>query len=450
MKITLMAFGSRGDVQPFLALAVALRERGHHVTLAAPSDFETLINAYTIPYIRIPISNLEVAQREIGKRVARGITPATLLALWREVIPELRRAFLASTHEIAEAARDADLLIAHGFTVPLAYSIHQHVQIPLMLSIAAPVVSTRQFSVFPPIPFGQQFFNPLTFEVLVRLVLSYQIAPMNTYRREVGLPKLSAGKAAHVLSRGQIPVIMHYSRHLMPVPTDWSANVHVVGAWTLPAPPNWTPPDALSAFLAQGEAPVFFGFGSMPISDPPQMGQTISEALRLANLRGVLQAGLGGLVHEDEHLITIGDAPHDWLFPRMAAIVHHGGSGTTHAALSAGKPALIVPFMADQPFWGRRVAELGVGVPSIRPKQITPARLAAALRTLTQDSTMRQRAAELGILLRAEDGLAAACELVERVCNRAVDLSYWNSLASDLVMNITRMMSRFGLVRDHE
>ena len=193
--------------------------------------------------------------------------------------------------------------------------------------------------------------------------------------------------------------------------------MHVVGAWPLAAPLDWTPPEALTRFLEQGQAPVFIGFGSMPVSDPVKMGQTISDALRLANLRGVLQAGWAGLAHEDEHLITIGDIPHDWLFPQMAAIVHHGGSGTTHSALRAGKPALIVPFMADQPFWARRLVELGVGVPPIAPKKLTHERLAAALRTLTQDSAMRQRAADMGVLLRAEDGLAATCELVGHVGN---------------------------------
>ncbi len=416
MNIILMAFGSRGDVQPFLALAVALRERGHNVRLAAPSDFEAQIKAYSIPYINIPFNNMEVFQKDSSKQVARRITPATLLAFWREVIPELKRALYTTTQMVAEAARNADLLIAHGFLIPSAYSIHQHMQIPLMLAIAAPVISTHMFPspAFPPISFGQRFYNPLTFQLLVRGVLTFMIEPMNTYRKSVGLPTLSAGKIIQVLFNGQIPVIMHYSHHLMPVPSDWSANVHVVGAWTLPPQPDWTPPDALTAFLAQGEPPVFFGFGSMPIPNPAQMAQTISEALRLANLRGVLQAGWGGLVHEDEHLITIGDVPHDWLFLQMAAIVHHGGSGTIHSALRAGKPALIVPFMADQPFWGRRLVELGVGVPPITPKRLTPAGLAAALRTLTQDSTMRQRATELGALLRAEDGLAATCELVEQ------------------------------------
>jgi sterol 3beta-glucosyltransferase len=215
------------------------------------------------------------------------------------------------------------------------------------------------------------------------------------------------------LFSGQFAIIMHYSRYLQPPPADWPASMQVVGAWALPAPSGWTPPTELSDFLAQGDAPVSIGFGSMPVANPEKMAQTIRTALRQANLRGVLQSGWAGLIAEDEHLMTIGDTPHDWLFPRMAAIVHHGGAGTTHSALMAGKPALLVPFSGDQPFWGRRIAALGVGVPPIAPKRITPERLADALRTLTQDSAMQQRAVELGAQVRAEGGLAAACEIIE-------------------------------------
>lgn len=420
MKITLMAFGSRGDIQPFLALAVALRERGHDVTLAAPGDFEAQINAYGVRYIPIPISNMDMMQKESAKGVARkGVTPATMLAFWREIIPEMKRALLAATQQVAEESRGADLLIAHGFLIPAAYAIHQHLKIPLMFGIAAPIVSTKMFpSAFPPIPFGGRFYNPLSYQVLVRGVLSFMIEPMNIYRKAVGLPTLSMGEVVKLLFSGQIPIVMHFSRHVIPPPADWPKTIHVVGRWTLPAPPGWTPPDALTQFLAQGELPVYFGFGSMLVADPAQMSQTINEALRLANLRGVLQAGWAGLAHEDEHLITIGDVPHEWLFPRMAAFVHHGGSGTTHSALSTGKPSLIVPFMADQPFWGRRLVELGVNVPSIKPKQITPARLADALLTLTQDNALQQRAADLGALLRAEDGLTATCDLVEQYATK--------------------------------
>jgi sterol 3beta-glucosyltransferase len=417
MNITVMALGSRGDIQPFIALSVVLRERGHHVTLAVPNDFETQVNAYHIPYIPIPVSMKQILEKDAAKRFARNmLTPAALITFWREILPDIKRAYQVSVQVFAEAAQNADLLIAHGFVIPFAYSIHQHLNIPLLLSIAAPVVPTRMFPspLFPPLPFGQQFYNPLTYNLLHRMVLGLMIEPMNVYRQDVGLPKLSLGQVMRLLSNRQFPVIMHYSRHLSPKPPDWHTNVHVVGAWTLPTQSNWIPPDALTTFLAEGEPPVFFGFGSMTVPNPEQMVQHISQALRLANLRGILQAGWAGLEHmDDEHLITIDDVPHDWLFPQMAAMVHHGGSGTTHAALAAGKPTLIVPFMADQPFWGRRLAELGVGVPTIAPKRLTPERLAAALRTLTQDRTMRQRATELGALLRAEDGLMLTCKLVE-------------------------------------
>src|SRR5205085_2057780 len=134
-----------------------------------------------------PISNLDVMQKESSKGIARGITPATLLAFWREVIPELKRSLHTATQEVVEASRGADLLIAHGFLIPAAYTIHQHLKIPLMLGIAAPIISTQAFpSAFPPIPFGGRFYNPLTYQVLVRGVTSFMIEPMNTYRREVG------------------------------------------------------------------------------------------------------------------------------------------------------------------------------------------------------------------------------------------------------------------------
>ncbi len=413
MNITLMAFGSRGDVQPFLGLAVALRERGHSVTLAAPDDFAAQASAYGIPYHSLPLNAQQFSQQDATQRVMGGRrTPGALLAFWRE----LQRSLRAVPGAFAEAARGADLILAHGFLIPLAHAIHEHLQIPLVLGIAAPMVSTRAFPspMFPPLPFGQRLYNPLTYALLVRGVIAYLIGPMNAYRKQAGLPQRSNGQMARLLTGAEFPVLMHYSRHLQPVPADWGANAHVTGAWPLPAPANWTPPDALTAFLAQGEPPVFLGFGSITVPNPEKMAQTLGEALRLANLRGVLQAGWAGLAHQDEHLITIGDAPHEWLFPRMAAIVHHGGSGTTHSAAAAGKPALIIPYMADQPFWARRLVELGVGVPPIAPKRLTAARLAAALRALTEDAGMRQRAAELGALLRAEDGLAAACEVVEK------------------------------------
>jgi sterol 3beta-glucosyltransferase len=416
MKIILMCFGSRGDIQPFLALALALQNRGHEVTLAAPVDFAETAQSYNVPYLNIPLSTKFFMEMDFAKRMTEdGINPRTVYGLVREGLPALGKALEATCHIVAEAAKNADLLVSHGFLGGFGYSIHQAIKIPLLLGIAAPVVETKAFPspMFPPIPFGQNVYNPATYDWLVRFVVSFMTNPMNKYRQSVGLPKLSTGEVVRLLTKAKLPLMMHYSRHLMPRPADWNENAHVLGQWSLPAPKDWTAPEKLRAFLEAGETPVYIGFGSMPVQKPEKMAKTISEALRLAKRRGILQAGWAGLNYEDEHLITIGDTPHDWLFPRMAAIVHHGGSGTTHSALSAGKPSLIVPFSADQPFWGRRLAELGVNVAPIVPRQIKVENLAEAIRKLTDDSTMQKRAAELGALLRAENGVEATCELIE-------------------------------------
>src|SRR5262249_15991769 len=158
------AFGSRGDIQPFLALAVALRERGHNVTLAAPSDYEAQITAYNISYVRIPITNMEFGQQD--NSTSAGVKSPSPIALLRKVLPALNLAFYVTAQVVAEASQNADLLISHGFLVPFAYSIHQHLKIPLMLGIAAPIISTKMFPspMFPPIPFGQQLYNPLTYD----------------------------------------------------------------------------------------------------------------------------------------------------------------------------------------------------------------------------------------------------------------------------------------------
>jgi sterol 3beta-glucosyltransferase len=415
MKIILMTFGSRGDVQPFMALALALRERGHSIMLAAPIDFETQANAYAIPFTAIPLNMKEFINKYFASDSMRNIlNPITLYRLWGDAIPELSRSFYQMTVMLAELAKGTDLLISHALLLPFAYTLHQSLNIPLVLTTAVPVVRTRQFPapMLPALPFAQGFYNPQTFGWLLRLVYSYMLAPMNQYRQEIGLSK---EKIAHLLRLlwEQLPLIMHYSQHILPKPPDWGVNIHVHGVWSLSNPDTWTAPEALIKFLSEGEAPIYFGFGSMPVPNPAKTTQMISEALRLANRRGVLQAGWAGLQYEDKHLITIGDAPHDWLFPRMSALVHHGGAGTTHSAVMAGKPSLIVPFSADQPFWAQRLLELGVAVPPITPKKLKAEGLAEALRRLTQDTAMRQRAAELGALLRAEDGLTAACEFIE-------------------------------------
>jgi UDP:flavonoid glycosyltransferase YjiC (YdhE family) len=210
-----------------------------------------------------------------------------------------------------------------------------------------------------------------------------------------------------------------YSRHVVPVPPDWGNDVLVSGYWFLDED-GWRPPSDLLAFLEGGEPPIYIGFGSMPGLDPDRTSRLIFEALERAGKRGLLATGGGALRAENPppNVHVIASAPHAQLFPHVSAAVHHGGAGTTAAALRAGIPAVICPFFGDQPFWARRVQELGAGPPALNRKQLTAETLAAAIK-LMDGPKIRGRAAEIGAHIRNEDGISSAVAFIEQAGHRA-------------------------------
>jgi UDP:flavonoid glycosyltransferase YjiC (YdhE family) len=205
-----------------------------------------------------------------------------------------------------------------------------------------------------------------------------------------------------------------YSPHVVPVPSDWDSTVLVSGYWFLDNE-NWQPPDDLATFLDAGEAPIYVGFGSMPGLDPQKTTAIIIEAILRAGKRGLLASGggaLGAAERTPANVHIIAGAPHDKLFPNVRATIHHGGAGTTGASLRAGKPTAICPFFGDQPFWGRRVADLGVGPPPLDRKTLSVESVAAAIAAM-DDPQMCERAAVLGAAIRQENGIAAAVKFIE-------------------------------------
>jgi UDP:flavonoid glycosyltransferase YjiC (YdhE family) len=212
-------------------------------------------------------------------------------------------------------------------------------------------------------------------------------------------------------------VLYGFSPAVIAKPPDWGPRIHVTGYWFLDAAAAWRPPADLVAFLDEDPPPVYVGFGSMVNREPEATTALVLEALRQAQVRAVLVSGWGGLSPGDlpPTVYMLEAIPHAWLFPRVAAVVHHGGAGTTAAGLRAGVPSLIVPFFGDQFFWGARVAALGVGPPPIPRKELTVARLAQALQEVRGDEAMRRRAAMLGATIRSEDGVARAVEVISTV-----------------------------------
>jgi UDP:flavonoid glycosyltransferase YjiC (YdhE family) len=208
-----------------------------------------------------------------------------------------------------------------------------------------------------------------------------------------------------------------YSAHVLPRPTDWGDFIHVTGYWFLEPPAGWQPPSDLVQFLEAGPPPVYIGFGSMFSRDPEATADLAIQALARSGQRGVLYGGWGGLKKAQlPETVFMADAlPHSWLFPRMAAIVHHGGAGTTAAALRSGIPSIVTPFFGDQPFWGQRVAALGAGPQPIPRRRLTVDSLAKAIQIARTDEKMHKRAADLGERIRAERGIEQAASLIEQV-----------------------------------
>jgi len=209
---------------------------------------------------------------------------------------------------------------------------------------------------------------------------------------------------------------------VLPPPADWDERMHVTGYWFLDPVDAWTPPADLLEFLQAGSPPIFIGFGSMSPRNPEAMTQVILQALARTRQRAIILSGWGGLraANVPDTVFTLDSIPFSWLFPRVAAVVHHGGAGTTAAGLRAGVPSIIVPFFADQPFWGQRVMDLGVGPAPIPRKELTAERLAQAIQMAVTDQPLRERAADLGTRIRAEDGIARAVELVKQIEKRGV------------------------------
>ncbi len=212
-------------------------------------------------------------------------------------------------------------------------------------------------------------------------------------------------------------MLQAFTRHLLPPDPGYPPWVHTTGAWFLPAPPGWSPPPELSAFLRAGEPPVYVGFGSMVGTDPRGVGAAVVEATRRVGVRAVMVSGWGGVRVDDlpDHVLAVDGAPHDWLFPRTAAIVHHGGSGTTAAALAAGRPQVVCPFVGDQQFWAARAHAVGVA-PAPQPQhRLTASGLADAVRSAVHDPGTAARAERLGRLVRDEGGVSAAVRTLESV-----------------------------------
>lgn len=420
MNVFILTLGTRGDIQPYIALGLALQKAGHAITLCAPSNFQSFVEEYGLRYGYMTDALLRLLGTDTGRNALDGAQSfsqrvRTFVELAKQAKP-IQIAMLEDGWKAAEQA-NPHLILFHPKAVGAPH-FAEKLGVPAMAAPLVPMlVPTRAFpSVpFPPWRLGG-WYNKLTARLINFASRKGTQSYIGAWRQSHGMSlRPRHTDLLHSSTGAPHPVLFGISPHVLPKPDDWPDHAEMIGYWFLDRLDSWTPPGPLADFLDAGDPPVYIGFGSMVGPRAKAMAQTIVEAVQLAKVRAVVATGWGGLdVHQlPDSIFKLDQAPHDWLFPRMAAIVHHGGAGTTAAGLRAGRPALICPFFGDQPFWGHRVAELGVGPRPLPHRRFRPKPLAAALEELVGNKTLRRNAEALGERLEREDGTANAVAFIE-------------------------------------
>ena len=412
-RIVLITYGSRGDVEPFVALAAGLTRAGYAVRLAAPQVFAGLAQAHGVQLDGLPGDPQQLAL-SLTDRAGTSF-PRQVARMVEHVFPLAEAVFTA----LEAATTDASLVIHSFLMVDAGHTLARRRGIPDISAQFFPVFAAT--SAFPGVghpdlPLGPLYrrathgLNNIVFRFGARLLYSRLRAA------HPHLPPLEAWPFSGPVA-ARSPLLFAFSPLVLPRPSDWPANVHPTGYWPLPAPAGWAPPPDLVRFLDASPAPVYIGFGSMRSRKMAVYVQAAVEALTSVGMHGVIDASptsLAGIPLPDS-IRAVQGMPHAWLFPRMRLILHHGGAGTTGAALRAGVPSAALPFWADHFLWARQTHALGVGPAPLPASRMTPRRLRAMLDHVECDPAIRTRASEFGSRLRREDGVEAAVDIIRAI-----------------------------------
>jgi sterol 3beta-glucosyltransferase len=417
--IRLLALGSQGDVVPYVSLGLGLQQAGFDVSIGTTADFRPLVESYGLPCVTTNWGLRTIVRREAQAGGHSEVSADKRLSRQQQWAQrEFLRLLWQTTLELAEGA---DMLLYSFAALFAAPHVAEKLGIPAIVATYQPAMTpTRAFPLnrAPALPLGG-WYNRFTYACFEQFTWLFLHEALNTWRREtLHLAPLDRRGLFAPLHRRNQPMLFGFSPAVLPKPADWGDHLHLTGYWFPSQQTSFQPSAELTAFLQAGAPPISIGFGSMISPDPKAMLDLLLAAVKQAGVRAVLIAHGEGIsaAHLPEQVFLLDQVPHDWLFPQMAATVHHGGAGTTGASLRAGIPTVVVPFLSgmDQAFWGKRVAALGVGPTPIPFTRLTTASLALAIQQAVSDETMRKKAAQIGQRIRAEDGIGNAVQVIEQ------------------------------------
>lgn len=409
-RVTILTYGSRGDVEPFVALGVGLRNAGHAVRLAGPAPYASLAQAYGVEFVPIEGDPNQLTQTLADRA---GLSwPRMVFRMIQHILPLAKAAFAT----LERAAHDADLIV-HSFLMTDAGHTLAHLR-------GVPDVSAQFFPIFlptsafsgvalPDLPLGGLYrrgthaLNTAMFRYGSRLLYRMVRASVPA------LPDLAPWLMQKPVGE-RTSILFAYSPQILPRPPEWPPYAHVTGYWQLPPPAGWAPGEELVRFLESGPPPVYFGPGSMRTGRLINLLRSVVASARACGQRVLL--GVPPQVLEEDlkgaDVFAAQSVPHAWLFPRMRYILHHGGAGTTGAAAAAGVPSTAIPFTADQAFWARRIQRLGIGPAGSSARHLSRAHLEAVVMEALTNPAYQRRAETLGENMRKEHGVASAIRVI--------------------------------------
>lgn len=424
MKMTLIAHGTRGDVQPLVILGARLSELGHEVVLAVSENYRRMAEQADLKCVPIPIDLESFLESDAGRGLLAKGRSVRITTEMAKLHHARREAFDA---QVKLACDGAEAILGNVLTMDRGLIMADKLRVPFALVNSFPLFPTSQFPsplvTTADVPFP--FVRRLTHELLWSMWERGNARDLASLRRDLRLDRARASLLRR-LSQPDALTVSHFSKHLVPKPNDWPAGLHLTGFWrVLPQlRRNEAPPEALVHWLDAGPRPVFVGFGSMPVKDPRRLIDETAKITRARGLRAVINVRDASHTTLDvpEHLFVVGAVDHDWLMPKCIAAVHHGGAGTVAASLSAGLPTMICSVWADQPFWGKLLERRGIGCHVPFPK-LDAAKLDEGLAVITHRDA-KARAEEMSERLREEgDGSRVAARLVSEYASTAQPLS---------------------------
>ena len=410
--ITILCAGSRGDFQPYIALAQELMALGTAVRIAGNRSFAQFIQSYGIEFFPI---NADMESLQVDPRMLQAAASADNPFKMLLAFNKMKEYGIYMVHDYFAACEGSDVIVYHPGCA-IGYFAAQLYGIPAILAAPFPMHRTNEY--LSVVMYGRmpanRFSKSLSYTLLHGMLwMASKDSIKGFWQQKFGQAPADFGVPFARLD-ARHPAVISCSNAVFARPHDWSADIHQHGYWFVREPQPYVPSAALADFLAHDTKPIYVGFGSMTgFGDQTALGETVVQALVKSGKRGVM-SGLGQIANLPESIIAIDAVPHSWLFPQMEAVCHHGGAGTTAAGLRAGVPNIVVPFANDQFAWAQRAADLGVAPRAIARKQVTVDRLVQAFQQV-DSSSLRHNATLLGQQIAQEDGARRCAEVIAAV-----------------------------------